>query len=93
MAAREAYVNTSKAKAKADTMAANVSRQFGYAGAAVKPKAKPTATPTAKPKVTATAISKGEAAFLKELKNGKTFAQARKIILEKYGFSPNGMTN
>lgn len=50
-------------------------------------------TPTAKPKVTATAISKGEAAFLKELKNGKTFAQARKIILDKYGFSPNGMTN
>ena len=48
MAAKDKYVNTSKDKAKADAMATNISRQFGYTGAAVKPKA----TPTAKPKVT-----------------------------------------
>jgi len=56
-------------------------------------KAKPTATPTAKPKVTNSTISKGEAEFIKALKGGQTLAEARKMIIKKYGFSPNGRTN
>ena len=57
---------------------------------------KPVATPTAKPKtpkVTDATIKKGEAAFIKELESGKTFAEARKTIIKKYGFWPNGRTN
>jgi len=91
MAAREGYVNTSKAKAKTDTIAQQILTQNGYN--AVKAKVAPTPKPTTKPKVTASVISKGEAEFMKELKNGKTFAEARKAIIAKYGFSPNGMTN
>lgn len=56
-------------------------------------KVKATPTPTAKPKVTNSTISKGEAEFIKALKNGKTLAEARKMIISKYGFSPNGRTN
>lgn len=97
MAAREKYENTSKAKSKADTIAQQILTQNGYNAlkAKVAPTAKPkvTPTPTAKPKVTNSTISKGEAEFIKALKNGKTLAEARKMIISKYGFSPNGRTN
>lgn len=98
MAAREKYENTSKAKAKVDRMTMDIVTKMGYgAKAPAKPqqpgKAEPKVTPTAKPKVTATTIKKGEAEFIKELESGKTFEEARKAIIKKYGFWPNGRTN
>lgn len=94
------YVTTKKAKAKVDRMTMDIVTKMGYgAKAPAKPqqpgKAEPkvTAKPTVKPKVTATTIKKGEAEFIKELESGKTFEEARKAIIKKYGFWPNGRTN
>ena len=80
------YENTSKAKVKADKMAADIAGYFGY-GTKATPKAQQPM------KVTNSSIAKGEAEFMKQLKQGKTFGEARKYIMKKYGFSPNGMTD
>ena len=90
MAAREKYENTSKAKAKADTIAQQILTQQGYN--AVKAKVAPTPKPkaTVKPNIKA-----AEAAFQKMIKAGqvKDLEKARQQIKEKYGVRPNGMTN
>ncbi len=94
MSVKGEMYKTPAAKKKHEAMESPAMRMKEYGTKATpKPQQPGKATPTAKPKVTDAIIKKGEAEFIKELESGKTFAEARKAIIKKYGFWPNGRTN